>query len=132
MSNKIAFVISTQVHEKIQLASMMASIHATVGGEVLFFVSMNGILAFKKNLDLKDRIIPEGEFSKLMTSKNVPNFVQIIKQTKMLADAKVYACSMAMDVLGWSLEDLEEDIFDDVLGLTAFFDLAEGGQIIFV
>jgi hypothetical protein len=31
---KLAFVISTQVHEKIQLAAMMASIHATVGGNI--------------------------------------------------------------------------------------------------
>lgn len=35
---------------------MMASIHATVGGEVLFFISMNGVLAFQKNKDLKDRV----------------------------------------------------------------------------
>lgn len=132
MSNKLAIIISTQIHEKIQFAAMMASIHATVGGEVLFFVSMNGVLAFKKNLNLKDRIIPEGEFSKLMLSKNVPSFINIIKQTKMLADVKVYACSMAMDVLGWSLEDLEEEIFDDILGLTAFLDIAEDAKIIFV
>jgi len=66
---KLAFIISTQVHEKIQVAAMMASIHVTVGGEALFFISMNGILAFKKNKDLKDRIISEGEFSKLMLEK---------------------------------------------------------------
>jgi len=129
---KLAFVISTQVHEKLQLAAMMGSIHATVGGEVLFFVSMNAILAFKKNTELKDRVIPEGEFSKLMLTKNVPNFINIIKQTKMLGDVKVYACSMAMDVLGWHMEGLEEGLFDDVIGLTSFFDMAEDAKIIFV
>jgi len=130
--SKLAFVLSTQVHEKLQLAAMMGSIHATVGGEVLFFVSMNAILAFKKNTELKDRVIPEGEFSKLMLTKNVPNFINIIKQTKMLGDVKVYACSMAMDVLGWHIEDLEEGLFDDVIGLTSFFDMAEDAKIIFV
>jgi peroxiredoxin family protein len=130
--SKLAFVLSTQVHEKLQLAAMMGSIHATVGGEVLFFVSMNAILAFKKNTELKDRVIPEGEFSKLMLTKNVPNFINIIKQTKMLGDVKVYACSMAMDVLGWHMEDLEEGLFDDVIGLTSFFDMAEDAKIIFV
>ncbi|MFP3206594.1 MAG: DsrE/DsrF/DrsH-like family protein [Hydrogenobaculum sp.] len=129
---KLAFVISTQVHEKIQLAAMMASIHATVGGEVLFFVSMNGVLAFQKGKELKDRIIPEGEFSKLMLSKNVPNFINILKQIKMLGDVKIYACSMAMDVLGWHMEDLEEGLFDDVIGLTSFLDMAEDAKIIFV
>jgi len=130
--SKLAFVLSTQVHEKLQLAAMMGSIHATVGGEVLFFVSMNAILAFKKNTELKDRVIPEGEFSKLMLTKNVPNFINIIKQTKILGDVKVYACSMAMDVLGWHMEDLEEGLFDDVIGLTSFFDMAEDAKIIFV
>jgi len=130
--SKLAFVLSTQVHEKLQLAAMMGSIHATVGGEALFFVSMNAILAFKKNTELKDRVIPEGEFSKLMLTKNVPNFINIIKQTKMLGDVKVYACSMAMDVLGWHMEDLEEGLFDDVIGLTSFFDMAEDAKIIFV
>lgn len=130
--NKLAFIISTQVHEKIQLAAMIASIHATVGGEVLFFVSMNGVLAFQKDKELKDRVIPEGEFSKLMLSKNVPNFINILKQIKAIGDVKIYACSMAMDVLGWEIKDLEEGLFDDVIGLTSFLDMAEDAKILFV
>ena len=31
---KLAFVMSTQVHEKIQLTAMMASIHTTVSGNI--------------------------------------------------------------------------------------------------
>jgi peroxiredoxin family protein len=50
----------------------------------------------------------------------------------MLGDVKIYACSMAMDVLGWHMEDLEEGLFDDVIGLTAFLDMAEDAKIIFV
>lgn len=111
---------------------MIASIHATVGGEVLFFVSMNGVLAFQKDKELKDRVIPEGEFSKLMLSKNVPNFINILKQIKAIGDVKIYACSMAMDVLGWEIEDLEEGLFDDVIGLTSFLDMAEDAKILFV
>jgi len=62
----------------------------------------------------------------------VPNFISILKQIKMLGDVKVYACSMAMDVLGWEMHDLEEGLFDDVLGLTAFLDMVEDAKIIFV
>jgi len=45
---KLAFVISTQVHEKIQLAAMMASIHATVGGEVFIFYLHERCFGFSK------------------------------------------------------------------------------------
>ncbi len=67
-----------------------------------------------------------------MLTKNIPNFINILKQIKMLEDVKIYACSMAVDVLGWNMEGLEEVLFDDVIGLTAFLDMAEDAKILFV
>jgi len=44
----------------------------------------------------------------------------------------VYACSMALDLLGWTTDNLIEDLFDDELGLTKFLSDAEEGDLIFV
>jgi peroxiredoxin family protein len=43
---------------------------------------------------------------------------------------KLWACSMALDVQGWEISNLEEDIFDGPLGLTKFLADAESGQFV--
>jgi peroxiredoxin family protein len=42
----------------------------------------------------------------------------------------MWACSMALDVLGWDLDKLEDGMFDGPLGLTKFLSDAENGQFI--
>ncbi len=130
--SKIAFLVTSDKHERLQFMAMVSSIHATTGGEVLIFISMNAIKVFKKGLSKEERIIGEGEFSNLMKEKNVPFYMDLLKQIKAFGDVKIYACSMAMDILHWELNDLEEGIVDDILGLTAFLDMCEDAKFMFV
>ena len=70
----------------------------------------------------------EGEMGKTMMDKNVPPFLELFEQAVELGDAKVYPCSMAMDML----EIKSEDLFDYVgepMGLTKFLSDVNQGQV---
>jgi len=118
-------------HEKIHFAAMMASVAAVSNRKVELFVSMNAIYAFGRNTAAADRY-QGGAFSKLMLEKKAPDTMQLLGQGKMLGDMKAFACSMALDLLGWTTDDLVEDMFDGELGLTKFLSDAEEGDLIVV
>jgi peroxiredoxin family protein len=92
---------------------------------------MNAMLAFEKDLDPQKRYQGDA-FSKLLLEKKAPDSVNLLMQGKMLGDMKVYACSMALDMLGWTPDNLVEDMFDSELGLTKFLSDAEEGDLIIV
>ena len=115
--------------DKIQMAGMVASVAAVSEREVHLFVSMGAIKAFEKGKPAKDRYLASA-FSQELNSAGAPDPVELLKQGKMLGDMKVHACSMVMDVLGWEMENLEEELFEGPMGLTKFLSDAENGQLI--
>ncbi len=116
-------------HEKIQMAAMMASVGAVSDRTVHVFVSMNALFAFDKNA-LSDERYRGGAFSGLLVDKGAPDAMQLFEQGKMLGDLKMYVCSMALDITGWSEDRLVDGLFDEALGLTKFLSEAEGGQFV--
>jgi peroxiredoxin family protein len=116
-------------HEKVQMAAMMASVAAVSERPVEVFVSMNAILAFAKGAPADSRY-HGGAFSKLLKDKKAPDPLTLFSQGRELGDLKIWACSMALDVQGWELNELEEGLFDGALGLTKFLSDAENGQFI--
>ena len=132
MSAKPLFVVlcSTE-HEKIQMAAMLASVAAVSDRAVNLFVSMNALLVFKKGVSPDERY-QGGVMSRLMRDKNVPDPFTLLRQGKMLGQMSMHACSMALDVTGLKLDDLEPDLFDDQLGLTKFLADAEAGELLFI
>jgi len=132
MTDKTLFIVlCSGEHEKIHMAAMMASVAAVSNRKVHLFVSMNAIYSFQKDIDPKQRY-KGGAFSNLMQEKKAPDTMTLFSQGKMLGDMSVYACSMALDLLGWTTDNLIEDLFDDELGLTKFLSDAEEGDLIFV
>ncbi len=127
MTDRISIMCVSGMHERIQMAAMTAATGSVSGMDISIFLSMNALPYFVKG---RDATPPhEGEMGELMASKNVPPFKQLIEQAKELGGAKVYACSMAMDVLEVSEDDLDE-VLDGPLGLTRFLSDASGGQIL--
>lgn len=84
---------------------------------------------FEKGLTPEQRY-RGGAFSKMMIEKKAPDAVGLFEQGKMLGGLKMFACSMALDVRGWELDNLVEGLFDEPLGLTKFLADAEGGELI--
>ena len=132
MTEKTLFIVlCSGEHEKIHMAAMMASVAAVSNRKVQLFVSMNAIYSFQKGIDPNQRY-QGGAFSRLMQEKKAPDTLTLLAQGKMLGDMSAYACSMALDMLGWTTDNLVEDLFDGELGLTKFLSDAEEGDLIFV
>jgi len=128
-ANPLYILLCSGEHEKLQMAAMLASVGAVSERPVEVFVSMNAILAFAKGA-APDKRYQGGAFSKLLKEKRAPDAITLFRQGKELGDLKLWACSMALDVQGWEMEELESDLFDGALGLTKFLSDAESGQFV--
>lgn len=126
MGNRVSIVVVSGSLERLQMAGMVASVSAVSGNEVLVFLSMNALAPFRKGAP--SQAAPEGEFGKVMAGKKVPPFKQLFESAVELGDAKVFPCSMAMDILGLAQADLEPYVSEH-MGLTKFLDEAATGQV---
>jgi len=129
MASPLYILLCSGEHEKIQMAAMMASIGAVSERPVEVFVSMNALPVFGKATRPEDRY-RGGLFSALLREKRAPDAITLFRQGKELGDLKLWACSMALDLQAWEMDDLVAELFDGALGLTAFLSDAEAGQLV--
>jgi peroxiredoxin family protein len=66
----------------------------------------------------------------IMKKKNIKNLNEMMQDAISLG-VKMYACEMAMNVMGITKEDLIENL-EGIVGVASFLANAEGGQIIFI
>ena len=125
-TSKICVVTVSGSLERLQMAAMVASVAAVSGQEVIVFLSMNALSYFVKGNTSKAP--HEGAMGELIATKKVPEFKTLFEQAVELGDAKIYPCSMAMDVLGVEQDGLE-DYLENATGLTKFLHDANDGQI---
>ncbi len=122
-------LLCSEQHEKIQLASMTASVAAVSERPVEVFVSMGAVAVFAKTPPGGERYHGSA-FSDTLKAKNAPDALELFGQGKMLGDMKMWVCAMVLDVNGWSLDDLADDLFDGAAGLTKFLADAEAGELV--
>ncbi len=127
MSQKINIICVTGTREKLQMAAMFASVAAATGDEVSVFLSMNALSYFVKGHSGEAPV--EGEMGALMAQKGVPPFKQLFQQAVELGDAQLLPCSMALDLMKITHEDLDPGL-GPATGLTRFLSDAEGGQML--
>ena len=125
-TSKISIMIVSGTHERLQMAGMVASVGAVSGNEVSVFLSMNALQYFVKGFDTAPP--PEGSFGEVMANKKVPAFKSLFENAVTLGDAKIFPCSMAMDVLDVQAQDMESYL-SEPLGLTKFLNDAADSQI---
>ena len=126
MSDKISIMLIAGKREQLQMAAMVASVGAVSGSEVTVFLSMNAMEYFIKGNTAKAPA--DGPMGTLLEEKNAPDFKELFQQAVELGDAKIYPCSMAVDIMGLSQDDLE-DFISEPLGLTKFLNDASEGQV---
>jgi len=126
-SSKISIMVVSGSLERLQMAAMVAAVGAVSGDEITVFLSMNALPYFINSNSAKAPA--EGEFGRTMEGKNVPPFKELFEKAVDMGDAKIYPCSMAMDVLSANNKDLES-FLSEPIGLTKFLTNAEGGQIL--
>lgn len=127
MSQSLNIVCVSGTREKLQMAAMIASVAAATGDQVSVFFSMNALPYFIKG-NAADAPA-EGDFGTLMAQEGVPPFRQLFKQAAELGEAKLLPCSMAIDLLKITENQLEPE-FGPAMGLTRFLSDAEGGQLL--
>ncbi|HEB85870.1 MAG TPA: hypothetical protein ENI68_02490 [Gammaproteobacteria bacterium] len=108
------------------MAAMFAATAAVSGSAVSVFLSMNALRYFVKDNHLSAP--SEGEIGQLMEIKNVPSFQDLFRQAAELGDAKLYPCSMAMEVLGIPDDQLYDHI-EKPLGLTKYLSDFHDGHV---
>ncbi len=123
--SKISITVLSGNREKLQFAAMAASVAAVSGYEVTVFLSMNALPYFLR--EGAPEPVSEGPFGDLMAEKNLPPFMDLFESAVELGDARIYACSMAMDVMGIKQDALLPCVAEP-MGLTKFLSEAEGGQ----
>ncbi len=127
MSRKINIVCVSGTREKLQMAAMIASVAAATGDDVSVFLSMNALPYFVTG---HSQDAPaEGELGSLMTQKGVPTFKRLFQQAAELGAARLLPCSMAMDLMKLTKDQLDPEIGPPT-GLTRFLGDAEGGQLL--
>lgn len=122
-------LLASREHEKVQLAGMMASLAAVSERATRVLVSMAALLAFEKGVEVEARY-QASSFSEAMLAKGVPDAIDLFQQGKSLGDLQMYVCSMALEIQGWTLDALVEDLFDEVIGMTKFLADAEAGELV--
>lgn len=128
---KICFVLASDELEKLHAVALMASVAAMSQMDVRVFVTMNAVTAFRKETIEKKAFRVEGEVGRQLLEKKAPLFYDLLSQGKMMGSLKVYACGMALDLMGESLDHLHP-VFEEILGVAGFFQHAQGGQVLFV
>lgn len=134
MKERMSLIVFSGTVDKLMAASILATGGAAMGLEVEIFLTNWGLAAFRKG-DHKEntRISKEYEdFGPLMMqqmqAKNVPSWMENLKAAKEVGDVKVLACSMTLELFGWTKADLEP-IVEDVTGVATFVDRAKDSRI---
>ena len=69
-------------------------------------------------------------FRYLMRKKNVATLEELVEAAKVL-EVNLYACEMAMHILGLQKSDFIHEV-KDVLGVATFLEISEGGRTLFI
>lgn len=124
----LAIILLSEDLEKLHAGALVGSVASMSGMKVNFFVTMNALNAFKKE-NFEGQEFKTGTVGKEILAKKIPLFDHLIREGKDMGDVGVYGCSLAMDVMGWEKEDLI-DVFDDIIGVSAFLGMAQNAQVI--
>lgn len=124
---KLAVVLLSPELEKLHAGALMGSVASMSGMEVYVFVSMDALEQFRKEV-ISQKRFKTGTVGINLLEKKVPLFYDLIHQGIEMGSLHLYGCALAMDVMGWKKEDLVDDM-EEIIGVTQFFGLAEGAQI---
>lgn len=125
---KLSVILLSGELEKLQAGCLISSVASMSGMEVNVFVTMEALRSFRKEvIEAKD--FKAGLIGQEMLNKQVDLFYKLLENGKEMGKLKVFGCAMAIDLMGWKKEDFI-DIFDDIIGVTAFLGMAAGSQVI--
>lgn len=156
-SKKLSIIAFSGDFDKLTAVFTLATGAAAVGYEVNVFFTFWGLDAIKKKKGRAFvggskltkmfgfmmgglKVAPNSKFNfwgigpkifrKLMKKNNVATLEELVEAAIAL-EVNMYACEMAMHVLGLKKEDFIPEV-KDVLGVATFLNLSDGGQTLFI
>ena len=137
MDQHLNVVLFSGTDDKLQAAAVLTAGAAAVGKPVHLFLQYWALDAFRRERILVDHgLAPEaGErgraaVDRLAHAGQAP-WHETLRLAKDLGGVDVLACSLSMDLLGIDQRDLDP-LVDGVEGVTAFYDSAGDGQVLFI
>ncbi|WP_297374747.1 DsrE family protein [Acidiferrobacter sp.] len=127
MSDRICIIMTSGTREKLQMAAMTAAVASAGGTDVGIFVSMNALPYFRR--EGAPEAPAEGDVGHALKARNAPRFLDLFAQAVDLGSARIYPCSMALDVLSLGPADLVSYL-EKPTGLTKFLSELEGSHVL--
>ena len=150
MQKKLSIISFSGDFDKLTAVFTLATGAAAVGYEVNIFFTFWGLNAIKKKQSPLTKLfgffmgglkaapvsrlnfggISPKIFRSLMKKNNVATLEELVDSAKIL-EVNLYACEMAMHILGLNKEDFIPEV-KDVLGVATFLKMADDGQTLFI
>lgn len=134
MAEKMSLIVFSGTVDKLMAVATLATGAAAMGLEVDIFLTFWGLYGFRKD-QIAANTTFTAEFAHFapaalaaMQTKGVAHWTQTLRAAKEIGDVHVRACSMTMELFGWTLGDLDP-IVEDVTGVATFVETAKEGQI---
>lgn len=134
MADKMAIVVFSGTVDKLMAVSTLTTGAAAMGQEVEIFLTFWGLDAFRKE-NVRTNMKFSSEFAefaepamKAMQEKGVRHWLDTLYDAKEIGEVKVKACSMTMELFGWTIDDLDP-IVEEVTGVATFVGEAEDAGI---
>ena len=138
-SKKLSLICFSGDFDKLVATFTLATGAAAVGYEVNIFFTFWGLDAIKKKQGrafLGKGFLPKmfgfmmGGLRVAPVSRFVATLEELVEAAKAL-EVNLYACEMAMHILGLEKSDFIHEV-KDVLGVATFLDISEGGRTLFI
>jgi peroxiredoxin family protein len=134
MADKMSIIVFSGTVDKLMAVSTLATGAAAMGLEVDVFLTFWGLHAFRKD-QVRTNTKFSAEFAEFaqpalqaMQAKGVPHWLDTLKAAQEIGTVHVRACSMTMELFGWTLADLDP-IVEDTTGVATFVEGATEDKI---
>jgi peroxiredoxin family protein len=134
VSDKMSIIVFSGTVDKLMAVSTLATGAAAMGQEVEIFLTFWGLNAFRKD-QIRTNMKFSSEFAEFagpamqaMQSKGVRHWLDTLCDAREIGEVHIKACSMTMELFGWTMDDLDP-IVEDVVGVATFADQAKDANI---
>ena len=137
MDEPLNLVLFSGTDDKLNAAAVLTAGAAALGKPVNVFLQYWALDAFRKERIAHDHgLAPEaGDEGRAhvdaLRKAGGASWAETLRQAKELGAVDIEACSLSMDLLGISEDDLDP-LVDGVEGVTAFYLNAGAGQVVFI
>ena len=133
---KLCLALYTGSIDKLTAAGVILGGAAADGMKVEIYVLLQGARAFRKDvgdnpdkLQMAENASLKHEFLQSLKNLKVKTWVEFFKESKAMADVKIFICGLAGKI--WGAEKLDDfiDLADDIVGIGDYITAAQEADV---